>query len=219
MTGLVPFYRNHLRIVHPVRVVFGLVPKAANTSLRHAIHYACPLGRNFKETNEACRIQNAGGVVPHEYLRIIMVRNPWNRFRSAFTDKIARGSRKSRKVDHEFTNIGCYAGMPFEEFVERVCAVSDAQLEKHVMPQHYLWRNPLWRGEPDLTLRMECEQDWYILREIFSDRGFTLPVSLPRANRSLVSPPAWTPRTIKMIGDRYAEDIAMFSYLGYSGPC
>ena len=224
MPNLTSFRRHQLRILHPIRVVFAMVPKAGNTSLRRAFHTALGAGSpNFKVTDDGFRIGKAiptDAPIPADYMRIIMVRNPWSRFMSCYTNKVDGKSREygGTKIRGELARIGCYRNMPFDEFTRLACATDDVAIDKHLAPVHYLIENPEWGGRPDLILRLERQpDDWVYLRHIFRSRGgFELPYDMPRANNTdYVPKPRWTRETINLVGDRYARDISL---LGYEEP-
>lgn len=220
MSDLSTFYRNQLRLLAPVEMAFALIPKAGNTSLRHGFYHAIGGGRDFKLVNDEWRIGKGlqiGTTVPPHYHRIMVVRNPWDRLRSCYTDKVAlpRG-RQNGGLAGAFPSMGCWRGMPFDEFVRIVYDTSDYEIDKHAMPVHYLFNNPVWGGAPDQVLRLEDPDMWQRLRCMFEARGVSLPDRMPRENHSdRVEKPQWTPELIRLVGERYETDIKL---LGYTAP-
>lgn len=219
MPNLTSFRRNQLRVLHPAKILFTMVPKAGNTSLRQAFHFAMGAGTNFKTTDDSFRIGKAisrEASIPQDYLKMMVVRNPWSRFMSGYTNKVDGRSREGggKRIRGELARIGCYRNMSFETFTEIACATDDYAIDKHFAPVHYLIENPLWGGAPDIMLRLEDQPDmWFELVRIFKERGFTMPLAMPQANNSLHIPkPRWTPKLINMVGDRYARDIEILNY-------
>ncbi len=205
------FQENRLWIIPGWRVVFAMMPKAACTSIKIALREKFGSekpgdnsGRKlFRYRDKAWDLSVC--------MRITSVRSPWERIRSLYVDKILG----SRDAGHKLIkpigldNIGCFAEMSFGEFVEVVCAASDTQTDKHLISQYHVIESPVWGGAADVMLRFEgMAHDWTKLRELYP----LLPKELGTHNVSQFEKPDWTPNAIKLIGDRYARDVALLNY-------
>lgn len=187
------------------KAIYIRVPKAANTSIRHSLGSGCErrtwlafLHRRYPD-----------------YLVFSFVRNPWSRLVSTYQHKILAESVSDRHyhngVHRGFVKSGFpfRAGMPFEEFAEFVCALTDLNAEKHLKSQsHFI----VHRGVlvPHYLGRFESlAHDW---DELCRRLGTT--IALVRYNRTHGSPypTFYTPRLVNLVGDRYREDVERFGY-------
>lgn len=221
MSSIASFQRNQLRVVHPAQAIVALVPKAGNSSLRHAMQQGIAPGRPLKEFDDSIRIGkqiSPHAPIPQDYIKIIMVRNPWMRLRSCYTNKIMGpvSYKGKTSIGAGFANMGCSRNMSFVDFARLVHQTPDPLLEKHLMPVHYLLDNPQWGGAPNLLLRLEEREDWLRFRYVFTNKGFNMPGDMPQVNTSdRFQRPPFTPEIIRLIGERYERDIQL---LGYEAP-
>jgi len=130
-THLVFGIRTRVIVSPRYRVAYLRVPKVANTSIRHALED----GR--QERIDIRRLRNR---YP-EHLSFTFVRNPWDRLVSTWSDKIRTEKLNNANfvegVHKGFVKRGypMRAGMPFREFAEFACSLSDAKIEKHLKSQ------------------------------------------------------------------------------------
>ncbi len=201
------FWRRWTRVIvwQEPRLAYLRVPKNANSSLRVAL----PGGRQKR-----LDIRRLAERYP-EHLSFSFVRNPWDRLVSTYSDKI-----RPEPVDDFYFARGVFrpfvrhglpfrAGMPFEEFAEIACSLSDGQTEKHLKSQsHFLVRDG--QVVPRFLGRLEsAREDWARLGEL---AGFE--AELP--HRQLSEHPHYRgfydARLAQRVGDRYRVDVETFGY-------
>lgn len=147
------------------------------------------------------------------YFKFAFVRNPWDRLVSCYEDKIV-GVRtcENNKGVHDGVFRGFeeyerdFRRMDFAGFVEFVCSVPDAEAEWHFRSQHTF----LDMRQMDLLGRFETfERDLATLR-----KRVKIPKSVPHkmATKRRPYPAYYTPDLVYKVGDRYAQDIELFSY-------
>jgi len=197
--------RARIVVWEPHKAVYIRVPKAANTSIRNSLGQ----GRSRRVWLAWLRRRYP------DHLVFSFVRNPWSRLVSAYRHKILAEPVTDRYyldgVHRGFVKwrYPFRAGMPFEEFAEFVCALRDAQAEKHLKSQSYF---VVHRGllVPAFIGRFETiTHDWGELC-----RALGTSIELVRYNRTHGPPypTYYTPRLVQLVGDRYREDIARFGY-------
>jgi hypothetical protein len=101
-------------------------------------------------------------------------------------------------------------GMPFEEFTELVCELSDDQTDKHLKSQcHFLVRDG--RVVPPFVGRVEqMSEDWNGLMERL---GLDFPMlHLNRTQHDPTRVYFKQARLRNLVGDRYREDVERFGY-------
>lgn len=201
------FWKHWTRVIvwDSPALVYLRVPKSANSSIRTAL----PRGvqRRLDVGQLAERFPR--------HLSFSFVRNPWARLVSVYSEKI-----RSEPVTEGLYLEGvqrCFvrhglpvrAGMPFEEFAEVACALSDAETEKHLKSQSaFLVRDGVLL--PGYLGRVETiEDDWRRLGEL---AGFQ--AKLPHRNRSQHPPYTsfYDRRLANRVGDRYRSDVELFGY-------
>jgi len=146
------------------------------------------------------------------YTIFSFVRNPWARLESAYRQKIelqqtATGNAAERLIKAE-PRIS--PGMPFEEFSELICALSEQVTEKYFKSQAWSLSH---KGSliPDFVGRLESvSNDWKRLEEIV---GTTL--RLERRNKN--EPTSYrdyyrNTRIRNLAGERYRDDVRLFNY-------
>jgi len=141
-------------ILHREKVIFFLVAKAANSSIKAAIKmlYNIPpdpdtLHRDWNRVSPA----EAAMV---DYSKIAVVRNPFDRLVSCYYQKIL-GRGKSGLLNLN----GIYQGMSFTDFVKQIYHIKSMQ-EAHIRPQHV---SMIHDGAlvPQIIIRFEqLETEW-----------------------------------------------------------
>ncbi len=197
--------RSRVIIWDDPALVYLRVPKSANTSIRLSM----PGGQQTRI--DLARLQDRYA----SHLCFSFVRNPWARLVSIYVEKLRSDNRNDRRfkegIHRGFLRLGVpmRVGMPFAEFAEAVCSLSDDETEKHLKSQsHFLVRD----GElvPRFLGRVETiAEDWRRLGEL---AGFR--VELPHHNKTRHSPYAsyYDDALRKLVGDRYREDVERFGY-------
>jgi len=185
------------------KVIFFLVGKAANSSVKTAIRAmegkTRPIHHGYKYIN-ACKAKKKG-----EYHKIAIVRNPWARFVSCYYQKIV-GPKPAALVKMD----GIYKGMPFEDFVFAVDKLPKRiqEREQHIRSQ----TASMMCGEefvPNWVIKLEnIEIEWKKLQEIIP-----IPNLVPR-NVSEHPPyrECYTEKTKQFVAKQYAQDIRILNY-------
>jgi len=194
------------------KLAFMLIPKCANTSIKYAILDA--LGINTKENihnpklfkyADRCFIKSK-----KDWLKIAIVRNPYDRLLSCWRSKIW----EPRRLHSGFTKYKVfYHKMPFEKFIDRVIELPDCIADQHFRMQSL---ELLSGGKlvPNLIGRMEnLDNDWSkIQNAVFEHCKLKLPV-LKLINATDKNNNPYT-RELKMrVYDKYATDFIEFGYV------
>lgn len=187
------------------KLVYVRNPKCANSSIIGSIQDA-RLGR----ANRA-DIMNLSS----EWTSFSFVRNPWARLVSTYTDKVGPQSsawRADRSNIQGFLDAGIPldTDMTFEAFCELVCDLPDDVTEKHLRSQTSVLMR---KGKPIVSYigRVEnIKEDWLGLMARMG-----LNIELLHLNKSREGHYSYyysDKALIRMVGDRYADDIRNFNY-------
>lgn len=184
------------------------IPKVANTSIKLALQQALGISGdpNYLTTFETCDKYMAREL--SNYCKIAFVRHPVNRLRSCYMDKVIN------KDFPAFDRIGIPHGISFEQFVDRVCDIPDADANQHFRAQV---EDLTIDGQlvPNFVGKVEeIDEDWGHVRKICDLNGLHNVLSLSHANstRSDFDIPA---PVLDKIYVRYAQDFEVFDY----APC
>lgn len=152
-----------------------------------------------------------------DYFKFSFVRNPWERLLSCYLDKIVRKTlppyilTSGKRGSVEF-----YANMPFTEFVEAVCRISDEAADGHFRPQYLTIYGPDGESMADFVGRFEnlSEDFAHVAQEIGAPR-----LKLPERNRKFVSKRGsrfyqdfYDERLRDLVHVRYEKDVETFGY-------
>jgi dermatan 4-sulfotransferase 1 len=190
------------------------IPKVATRSIRAAFTAADGLMREGEEFDAFERRCSAH--LTHAAMRqrvgdapvFAFVRHPLARLHSAWMNKIVDAEREGER------NIlrchGMHFGISFEAFVERVCELPDARIDRHLRSQAWFLADE--RGLlPTFIGRMEnFSDDWAQLREQLPALGDIGHVN--RAAFGIDHAEHYTPRMFDMAVERYADDFRLFGY-------
>lgn len=190
-------------------LIFCPIPKAAGTSMRVAIGAAFGRpGETWKDTiKRLCRTPPET-YKPADCYKVAITRNPWDRVASCYADKLL----DAHTIRPTLAAMGCKLGMPFSDFVKRIVVTPDAELDKHLVPQHHkLFSERL--GAPDVLCRFETiERDWESARHVIRTFwGAKLP-PLKRQNVSRAPKPKFSDEDAALIAARYDIDIERLDY-------
>jgi hypothetical protein len=195
-----------------LKLLYVRVPKSGNTSIMHSI--------DGVEKRHMWRADIRA--MDSSWTCFSFVRNPWARIVSAYLDKASADSRSPRMLNGVFegflaAGIPVYVGMPFAEFCEVVCAIPDADTEKHLRSQCSFL---ISEGEPIVPIIGKVEtmaQDW---RRIMQHAGQDIELLHLNCTRHHHYSEQFegNARLINLVGDRYAEDVRYFNYDFDSAP-
>lgn len=190
-------------ILPDFKLVFFCVPKAANSSIKAAILAA--LGVDVTEdvphSHPALNLCRPEAVRRFkDYLRIAVVRNPFDRLVSFWKQKIC-----TWRVDVQgHSRDGFHRDMPFEQCAAKVC--ENPHRNAHYWPQAELVRRPHFIGRTE-----NLERDWEWIRHLAQPLELG---KLPHYNKSEHGHYRdyydWTTR--RMVENTYAADLKMFGY-------
>lgn len=145
------------------------------------------------------------------YFKFAFVRNPWDRLVSCYTDKIVGEGRRaltSPRGSH------FYKGMPFDEFVEVVCATPDNKANIHFRSQHRKLCGPEGELLPDFIGRFEnLAEDFAHVATTIGAQDLVLPHlwrSKEREGRPYTE--FYDARLKGMVAERYRRDARIFDY-------
>jgi len=208
------------------RAIYISVPKVACTSFKSA--FAQLLGLRLDKAHgdphrlwfpSPVPIESLHSILYPGFLRFGFVRNPWDRLVSCYRDKI-------RNEVEGFTHFTIRPGvanclarfdafvadMPFDAFVDAVASIPDSEADEHFRSQHTFLTNRKGELSADFVGRYErLAEDFKIVR----DRTGLPEIELRRlqAARSVAKyAPYYTPRTQRVVADRYRRDVEMFGY-------
>ena len=196
-------------VSHTCKFIYFEVPKTGTSSLLNLL-------------NEHAAISQMDGRYDFldypDYLRVAFVRNPWDRILSCYLNKIKKDRDFQNKhfedgVMKKFHRFNVfYAGMPFVEFLHAVAEIPDEFADGHFASQYtrlvmeetlvitHLARFENYRAE---VLRF--------LGEVGIDRSIELP-HLNQTTRSRPYAEFYNDETIRLVQQRYSEDIRRFGY-------
>lgn len=186
-------------------MIFFCIPKAANSSIKAAILKALgiPVTEDVPHKHPALNVQPAArtrAAKYKDYLRITVVRNPFDRLVSFWAQKIC--TERVKTQGH--TNRGFYLNMPFDECIRLICA--DPRANAHYHPQAELMERPHFVGRIE-----NLPRDWQWIRNLC--RPLEL-VDLPHYNKSdhgnYRDYYGW--KTRRLVENTYSEDLAAFGY-------
>ena len=188
------------------------IPKAATRSIRAALMDACGLNEkgfaDFEVRHSAhLPLEQVRKDIPGKVV-FAFVRNPFARLYSAYVNKIVDAERDGAK--NIFRCHGMRFGMGFEEFIDRVCAIDDAHIDRHLRAQSWFLAgsNGLL---PNFVGRLETfSQDWDRLRGLIPVLG---PVSHKNKAAGEVDHRAfYSEKGLAMVFERYRSDFELFGY-------
>ena len=189
------------------KLLYIRIPKSGNSSIMAA------LGGAKKARMSAPEILR----LDDSWTAFSFVRNPWSRLVSAFTQKAGDSPTSARVVDGIYQGfidqgIPIRANMSFEEFCEVVCDIPDKKTDKHLCSQSSFL---IYKKKPIVPFIGKIErmaEDWSrLLQQVGLDD------ELPHINRTGKKGRHYShfykdEGIVKLVGDRYADDIRYFNY-------
>jgi len=151
------------------------------------------------------------------YFKFAFVRNPWDRIASCYANKIR--SIKLKKEGFEKGILSSlihlygdtfYAGMSFEEFVEKICKIPDSRADGHFRSQHTFICDKDGKPIVDFIGRLEnFKEDFKLIGKKIKKR-----LKYFHKNKTTRKPyqEFYNEKTKKLIEERYRKDIELFGY-------
>jgi len=192
------------------------IPKVATRSIREALlnspgfdaEKEMPFGQ-FEEKYSRHIKQNRIRPLAGSCLIFAFVRHPLARLYSAYINKITDAERDGRR--NIFACHGISFGISFSEFVNRVCAIPDRRIDRHLRSQTWFLCDSKGDLIPDFIGHLEAfEEEWQLLCGRVPALG---PV--PHKNKGSHGADYmefYTPETEQMARKRYARDVELFGY-------
>lgn len=153
-----------------------------------------------------------------DYHRLAFVRNPWDRVLSCYRNKIKQDSNFQSKyfangVMKKFHRFNVfYAGMPFREFVQAVAKIPDRIADGHFASQY----TRLFQNNKLVITHLARFENYRDEVELFLKKvGIETDLKFPHLNqtaRGNTYAEYYNAETIRLVEDRYSEDIDRFGY-------
>ena len=207
------------------QLIFFLSAKCDSTSVRRmaldGLGYRGP-----KEQDPLCSglkyLKGPEDVLDYpDYVKVAVVRNPWDRLVSLYYDKVRRVLYRG------LATLGVKKSMSFADFALYVCSIPDDETDPHLRSQTYFAFDALGNFLPEAVCRAESlEEDWERLRERVAlreeDSGkpalVRLLPPLQRLNKGGTDMcPYWRlyegrADGVQAVADRYQRDIETYGY-------
>lgn len=196
-------------ISHRYRFVYFEVPKTGTRSLLNLLTEHVAITQMEKRL---------GFLEYPDYRRFAFVRNPWDRILSCYLDKIKKDEKFEDKhfkdgVMRKFHKFNVfYAGMPFDEFVHAVGKIPDEIADGHFASQY---RRLVLDGEIVIDRLAKFENFWEETSNFLKTVGLDVSLQVPHLNKSERSKPYteyYNDETIRVVEERFKEDIQLFGY-------
>ncbi|WP_026820664.1 sulfotransferase family protein [Arthrobacter castelli] len=197
------------------KIIYVAIPKVANSAVKSALlqsyvkdrHWADPHRKQIKY-KEASPEQIQRDY--RDYVTFTVVRNPFDRFVSFWSDKIV-GAGWYKRLEND----GFSLGSSFEDTALAGADTTDERTDAHIRSQHLRLHGSDGTLIPDLVMRHEhLAQDWEMLRAIVSHRTKKplKPLEQRRSTSHLPWHEYYTEASERAVAGRYRRD---FETLGY----
>lgn len=199
---LVSWARKRLIVNHEYKFIYCAIPKNASSSLMKSIlglnktqkSYSVINGsrdliRRYVELN--CSLSTytyaeAERIINSDYVKFVIVRNPWARLVSAYINLFVRFHEHGKATDAVRNTVNFIYGredydknitpVSFRDFIKYICSEKDSRLDQHCVPQYLFLGNLNY----DFIIRMESlTQDLEILQKRLKIR-----MELPSLNKT-----------------------------------
>lgn len=197
-------------ILRENKIIFFCIPKVANTSIKRAIL------KGITGDDLSWYPENEKGVKVHHddrleyisneeifngaydnYLRLVFVRNPWDKFVSYFCEKVLESNSEA----------------VFKDTVERVCTIPDKEAEIHIRSQ---WGQLTYRDNylPGVRYKFEdISWGWKEIQFVCGPRGLKLPdLEKTNSHERKHYHNFYNTETMNLVKERYKKDIGIFGY-------
>ena len=217
--------QHHFILFNQLPLIYGRVPKVANTSIKAALHRLLQQApeKGARSTTDAFWSKSTHGetrlISPREarslrgsHFSFSFVRNPFDRLVSAYNNKVL----ELDDVTGPMHAMGLRHDMPFGEFLHRVVETPDEQMDVHLLPQTSIL---CVDGKliPSFVGQMEQMQShWVSLQQRLRRERLPNLGEIPSKNvrrgdkrddlRELFSDPG----LVHLVIERYGDDISTF---------
>ncbi|MFO8236774.1 MAG: sulfotransferase family protein [Prochlorococcaceae cyanobacterium] len=221
---LAPALGQHFILFERLPLIYGRVPKVANSSVKAALTRLLeqPPEEGWRSTSDAfwrrgthgeTRLIDAEAASQRRASHLIFsfVRNPFDRLVSAYNNKLIEIAAPPAGMER----MGLERGMPFEAFLEVVAGTADADLDVHLLPQStILCREGV--PVPSFIGKLEAmAEHWQQLRRRLRQWGLPALGRLPSKNvrrdgGTDLSDHFNSQRRIELALERYTTDVRLF---------
>ena len=221
---------QHFILFNQLPLIYGRVPKVANTSIKASLSrlLKTPPEQGVRSTTDVFWIKSTHGetslITPLEarshrgtHFSFSFVRNPFDRLVSAYNNKVLELDDVTRPMQE----MGLRHNMPFAEFLEQTVSTDDEKLDVHLLPQARILcvdgqLIPSFVGQMEqMRSHWQTLQNW-LRRERLPELGEIPEKNVRRGDdHSDLKQYYADPATVRMVEERYGEDIALF-YNGFS---
>ena len=214
-----PIYHT---VFNEYKMIFTLIPKNANTSIKYALiesflnldkteldnlkkleldrfHASTLKFFNFITNVELDRFD--------EYKKICVVRNPFDRLLSGWENKIKNLGNKTR--------FGFKGATSFPNFITTICSMDDELINRHFTPQINFLKCGNKVISFDIMKYEFLEDEWKNLQTFFKLNFNTILSDLPKLNMFVSDKEYreyYTSTLQKLVEDKFAEDLETFNY-------
>lgn len=197
--------RTKVVVWNAFRLLYVRIPKSGNSSIRGSIDG----GINGRMSSSRIR------GLSEDLTTFSFVRNPWSRLVSAYRQKVHEDYASKKMVNGVYrgfldSGIPVHKNMSFDAFCEVVCDIPDSKTDKHLRSQSSF---VIHKGVPIVSFlgKVETmERDW---KNLMDRVGLDFKLAhLNHTGHQHYSSYFTDTSLIKLVGDRYAEDVHYFDY-------
>ena len=211
------YQKNSNIVSEEYKVIYYNTQKNANSTMKAQFVNVLGLGKtdDFPKDihynyNFPAAQQDELQSIYKDFLKFVILRNPWERLVSCYMNKIKNSSKTGEDYILE-SSPKLYIGMPFEEFVEVVYSIPDFRADFHFCSQTYL---ALYDdGTFPMNYLCNLENLPFHLEEIKETTGIPF-TSLHQLNKSeaIRYESFYTPDLVEKVAIRYQADIEFFKF-------
>lgn len=211
------YRRNYNILAEDYKVIYFNTQKNANSTMKAQFVDVLGMTKTKDFPNDVHHSYNFPTASQNEirslykdYLRFLILRNPWERLVSCYKSKIEQNCRFGTDYILECSP-DLYIGMSFEEFVAVVCKIPDSDADYHFCSQSYLMLYP--DGYFPINYFCNMENLTSHMEEINSLTGIPFsPLSNLNSSNNSSYQCFYTSKLIEKVRQRYYVDIELFKY-------
>lgn len=208
-------------VSHKYKFIYFYIPKVASTTLKKDLAKTL-FHRDINERvhmfcfDEVIDIQSGEY---EDYFKFALVRNPWDRLLSCYSDKILHTNVTNdefkngvfRRYVRRYKDL-FYMGMPFDEFIRVISNIPDEKAERHFRSQYVYITDKNDNILVDFIGKFEnISSDLSFISKKTQIANFS-HFHENRSNRPEDYKEIYTEETKEIVAKRYKKDIQMFGY-------
>lgn len=200
---------NRFDVFHQYKLCYSDIPKAASTSIRTLLYEHFFKKKPNDDIHYLYRVKNINSFNFQNkncYFSFSIVRNPFERIVSAYKDKFQKGQWSAKTYLFGIMDYG----LNFDSFVKWICLIPERFAEDHFVSQYAILYDKKGKCRVEHIGKFE-ELNTFWKNVVQKHRN--LP-DLPHHNSTKKSDwrDFYTPKTAKMIYNRYKKDFETFGY-------